>query len=348
MSAVTLLDKTAFVQAAQDELQLTGIERQVLDTIVFRLLGLDGAKPHNGWTTNGVLATAADTTVRTIRRILGRFEEWGLLKRTSVAGRGGRIYLHVPGVHGAAKARKHAPLGDRTGEDKPSKTGHDGPFFTVEKRTPRSAKRGHRCPLSPIEEPFLKDTSHIEGARGAAAEPPPAAAGQGFENDDGRDEGALTHARARLLARLRGLAGKARLTVGPAILEALGPDRLARWLRLQREDNPRASATLVREAVDVLADYLAVDVSDLATAIATAPKAERKPKGKSGGNATATAPPKPPPRPTAAAPPGQPTTVRPAFTEPPKASPAFAGARKAMTDPEALKASAARLNGLPR
>ena len=335
MSKVTLLDKTAFVHAAQDELQLTRIERQVLDTIVFRLLGLGDARPHNAWTTNGVLATAAEASKRTVIRVLDRFEAWGILKRTSVPGRGGRICLHVPGVVGAAKAYKPAPLGDRLDDEKPSKRCHQSHLFSVEKVSRVSAKRCHRCHLNPIDEPVLLERSSFDRARGPAAERPPAGAGPGFENECGQEEGTLTRARARLLARLRGLAGKADLTVGPAFLDHLGPDRVARWLRLQREDSPRASATLVREALELLSDYLTVDPSDLATAVATAPKGDRKRKPSASS---------PPPKAAAAAPPDQPMPVRPAFTGPPKAAPAFAGARRAMDDPDALKASIARLN----
>jgi len=290
--APTLLDKVAFVRWAAREHALTVTERDVLEAIVYRVLGLEDAKPHNGWTTNGVLATEAVTTKRTVRRVLGRLEDWGLLKRTSVAGRGGRIYLHVPGIHGASERCKPQPLGDRTCEDAPSKRGHSGPLFTVEKRTRGASKRGHGGPLNPSLNPSM-DLSPSDRARGGAAEPNDAGAAGGDMNEEGEGEGLLTQPRARLLARLKGIACKGGADFNArdlAALDADNPGIVSRWLRLQREGSPKADARLLKEAAECLPSILRVNPSEFCSAIAR--KGEPPPPDEP--------PPEPPPRPAGA------------------------------------------------
>lgn len=346
----TLLDKVEFTRWATRTFALSAIPAQTLEFLVLEILGRDNARPHNGWTTASYVARKIERSERSVQRAFTQLEGLRLLKRTlTVRGRGGRTWFHVPGIEGANGKLKDLAAAE-------AKRAHDASPDPVENTTSASHFCGRKYDTDVAEnttpmsyESFLITPSFGKqpsyGARGPAAEPPPAAAGQGFENDGGQEEGTLTRARARLLARLRGLAGKAGLTVGYTFLDHLGPDRVARWLRLQREDSPRASATLVREALELLSDYLAVDPSELAQAVATAPKAERKPKAKPASTSTSTPPPKPPPRPAAYGRPQR--SHRPqAGEDDPLGIDRFTGARKDMHDTEALKASIARLNKL--
>ena len=144
-TAPTLHDKVTFTQWAAREHRLSGSEHRVLEAVV-RVLGLDGARPHNGWATNGVLATDARVAKRTVRRALLRLEACGLLKRTSLPGRGGRICLHVAGIHDAAVDRKADPLGDRTADMILPKMGQNGPVLAPEKGTGWSSESFDRIP----------------------------------------------------------------------------------------------------------------------------------------------------------------------------------------------------------
>jgi hypothetical protein len=121
-------------------------------------------------------------------------------------------------------------------------------------------------------------------------------------NVEDDEEGQLTLPRARLLARLKGLASKAGHTVGVAFLDHLGPDAVQRLLRHQREGR---DGKLVGEAVKLLAPYLAVDPEELGAAVAAQ---EPKPP-----------PPAPPPTPGPTPPPeeGEPPPSPPPAGPPP-------------------------------
>jgi hypothetical protein len=330
------MDKAAFLAWAEDTHDVDAGALKVLRVVVMRLLGLEAGKPHNGWTTNGVLATACRMHKRSVRRALDRLQERGLLVRHGFAGRGGRIVLHVPGVVDAAKKLKPRPLGDRTAEGQPSsKRGRPRPVSTGEKGASMSNQRGRRCPLNPVEDPLDKKLNPLEGARGSAAEPdatPQPVVEQGQDGPSatglrpGLQEGTL--ARTRLLARLNGIAAKVGRKVGGELLHQLDEDKVQRWLRLQRE---RRDAQLVKEAVEMLASRLGVDRKQLGEAVAA-------------GQAPRSAPP-PPRRPLGKVPPsadGHP--LRPA-------SPCEAARmrqRAQAWDPEALRASAMRLGMIPK
>jgi hypothetical protein len=345
-ATLTLLDKQRFVQWAGETHRLTALDHAVLQVVVHRLLGLGrDCAPHNGWTTNGVLATAVGATKRGVRKSLGRLQAWGLLTRCGIPGRGGRIVLHVPGVVGAAAQLKLSPLGDGTargstskwrrrghpvdGGASASKRGTEGPLSRGEKGNQETAKRGTAVPLNPVEDPKEKNLNPLEGARGTAAEPdaaPRPVVDEGQEGppatglQPGLQEGTL--ARARLLARLNGIAAKMGRKAGAELLHQLGEDKVQRWLRLQRE---RCDAQLVKEAVGVLASWLGVDRKQLGEAVAT----------QQGPRYT----PPPPKRPLASPRPLQPASLHEA---------AKTRQRAEAWDPEALRASAMRLGMIPK
>jgi hypothetical protein len=148
-----------------------------------------------------------------------------------------------------------------------------------------------------------------------------------------------TLARARLLARLNGIAAKAGRKAGAAEsvafgLHQLGEDRVQRWLRLQRE---RRDAQFVKEAVAVLASWLGVDRKQLGEAVATrqAPRPTMPPPRQSLGglNGAAVQPP------SADGHPLRPISTYEAIKMRQRAE---------AWDPEALRASAMRLGMIPR
>jgi hypothetical protein len=111
-------------------------------------------------------------------------------------------------------------------------------------------------------------------------QPSSRAAGNAAAGDDLSDvhpeEGLLTQPRARLLARLKGLAGKAGHAIGVAFLDHLGPDAVQRLLRHQRDGH---DGKLVGEAVKLLAGYLAADPTELGAAVAAEAKGQKPPEG---------------------------------------------------------------------
>ena len=198
-----------------------------------------------------------------------------------------------------------------------------------------AAKRGTAVPLNPVEDPKDKNLNPLEQARGTAAEPdaaPRPVVDEGQEGPPaeglrpGLQEGTL--ARARLLARLNGIAAKAGRKVRAELLHQLGEDRVQRWLRLQRE---RRDAQLVKEAVAVLASWLDVDRKQLGEAVATrqAPRYTPPPRRPLAGlNSAAVQPP------SAGGYPLRPASLYEA---------AKMRERAEASDPEALRASALRL-----
>jgi hypothetical protein len=273
-AAPTLLDKHAFVQHSAREYRLTGIERAVLDCVVFRLLGLDGQKPFNGWTTNGVLATEAGTTPRTIQKVLAKFQRLGLLHRMSIPGRGGRVCLQVPGIVGAAETCKPRPLGDRTGDEPPYKTRPDGHGLRVQNTSGASAKtrpRGHLNPSIESKEPNLSPT---EGAPGLAGEHPIKEPSAVVWTDEDR----LTRPTRELLRRVQGLARKGGIDLGAEFFDSVEeyePGILRKWLRLASDGGPRNEARLVHEWIEWIVSVHGVNPAEFGEAVAGKGEADR-------------------------------------------------------------------------
>jgi hypothetical protein len=316
---VSLLDKTTFYRWAQDTYQLDGGEQYVLSVILFDLLGLEDGKPHNAWTTRGVLATACHMRKRGVQRVLDRLDELGLVKHFGVAGRGGRTMLHVPGVVDAAKLLKRRQLRDGT-KDEPEPNGHDasaetqskrcppGPLKNVEKVSSRTAKRCPPGPLNPLNE-SLEGSESLERVSGGAAnrhpgEPPALNLEEGEEGAFGREGRTLTRPRQRLRDRVVGMASKLGLQDGGERLLRFATEVTVRdWLRLQREGRTQR---LVQAIWQALVDEYGLDAEEAGRLLAS--KAEPEPE-----------PPPEPARPPApeAKPPPPPASPSPSRPPPP-------------------------------
>jgi hypothetical protein len=333
---LTLMDKVAFLAWVEDAHDMDAGALKVLRVVVMRLLGLEHGKPHNAWTTNGVLATTCRMHKRSVQRALRRLQALGLLVCHGFAGRGGRLVLHLPGVVGAAGTLKPRPLGDRTADGNTASKRRRGRHVNpVEKAASMADERRRPRHLNPVEDPKDKNLNPLEGARGSAAEPDAAPQPVVDEGQEGPPAGGLRPglqegplARARLLARLNGIAAKMGRKARAELLHQLGEDRVQRWLRLQRE---RRDAQLVKEAVGVLASWLGVDRKQLGEAVAIRQGPRYTPP-----------PPKPPlgkVPPSADGHPLRPVSLHEA-----------AKMRKMAEawDPEALRASAIRLGMIPK
>jgi hypothetical protein len=167
---VTLLDKVQFFNWACEQHPLEAADMNVLRVIVFKVLGLNDGKPHNGWCTASKLAMMCGLTDRTVRRALDRLQGFGLVKCIGTRGRHGNTVLHVAGVVGAAEKLPQRKLTDRDGEDNEpqSKLGRSRPNKTVEIRTQPSAKLGRRRPMNPIQN-HIHGSEPLERVSGGAA-----------------------------------------------------------------------------------------------------------------------------------------------------------------------------------
>jgi hypothetical protein len=363
---VSLLDKVTFFSWAADTHRLDGSELNILRVVVFDLLGLEDGKPHNAWTTRGVLATACYLHKRTVERALDRLNELGLVKHFGVAGRGGRTLLHVPGIVGAAKLLKRRPLHDGTkGEAEPN--GHDESadasskrrrprrLKSVEKAASVSAKRRRPRRLNPLNE-SLEGSEPLEGVSGGAANPPPGeppalSLEEGQGGAFGGEGGTLTRARQRLRSRIVGEAKKLGLQDGGArFLRHATEVTVQDWLRWQREERDQR---LVQAIWQALVDEYGLDAEEAGRLLAS--KAEPKPPPESARPLASEA--KPPPPPASSSPSRPPPAVSGGLAPHPALRTVAAAIHKPVLRPppacrivynaEVLQASAANL-GIPR
>ena len=352
---VSPVDKLRFLAWASTTHRLKRSEQAVLLFVVENILGLQGGKPFNGWVKAALLAERCGLTRRGVQLALRGLHERELLRSWGIAGRGGCIRLHAPLLVGAAATLPRVRLA-RAAADAPAVGNANGASPSpVENANKRAAKTRTPVRMSPASDPSQR-FNPAEGARGGtAAGAAGAAVGSNVEDDE---EGQLTLPRARLLARLQGLASKAGHAVGVAFLDHLGPDAVQRLLRHQRE---RRDGKLVGEAVQLLAAYLAVNPEELGAAVAAEPKGQKPPEGPPPIPQPPARPEERPPAPPPAGPPplaAAEVLARPwrgrapslpgkaAFGCGPQRSAVFASERAAMNDRAALLASAARLNAL--
>jgi MarR family len=341
---VTLLDKVSFLTWVLDTHPVDGGQFKVLYAVVDALLGLEDGKPHNGWCTMGVLATRCRMSKSGVRRALDRLEALGLLKVTPQAGRGGRVYLHVPGVVDAAENLKPRGLKDRTvpetepnGHDEdaetPSKSARQREVKDVEKPASTRRKSSRQREVNPWSE-TLDGYESGERARGGAACPPAGAGEPPFEfgSGEGRASGgeeqadALTRPRDRLKRRLAGMAKKVGLQDGgEGLLQASDEDTAQRWMRLQRVEEARGrkgkakGSQLFKELTQALVDHYELNDKQVGRKLA----AKTEP------------PPPPPSEPRRAPPPQPPPAASPSPSPPPavRAGPAVRTVAAAIREP---------------
>jgi hypothetical protein len=334
---VTLLDKVAFFSWAADTHRLDGGELNILRVVVFDLLGLEDGKPHNAWTTLGVLGTSCHLHRRTVQRALDRLKELGLVVHHGVAGRGGRTLLHVPGVVDAAKLLKRRALRDGT-KDAPEPNGHDTSdeppakrrrprhLKTVEKVASVSAQRRRPRHLNPLNE-SLEGSEPLEGVSGGAANPPPGEPPaldleEGEGGAFGREGRTLTRPRQHLRSRVVGVAKKLGLQDGgERLLRSTTEATVEAWLRWQREERFQR---LVQAIWQGLVDEYELDAEEAGRLLAS--KAEPPPP-----------PPPEPARPKAPEAAAPPPPASPPLSRPPPAfaaGPGLRTVRAAIREPE--------------
>jgi hypothetical protein len=293
---VTLLDKVAFYSWACERHQLEAADMNVLRVILFKVLGLGGAKAHNGWCTASVLARVCGLDHRTAQRALSRLQELQLVKVTGQRGRGGRSILHVAGVVGAAEKLPQRGLGDVPDDDEPpSKIRHRRRIKDGENTAQLSSKIRRSCRMNPSKE-SLYTKEPLEGVSGGAAnrhpgEPPALNSEDGEEGAFGGEGGALTRPRQRLRDRVVGMASKLGLQDGGTrFLRFATEVTVGDWLRLQRE---RRDQRLVQAIQQALVDEYELDAEEAGRLLAA--KAEPEPPPEPARPPAPEAKPPPPP-----------------------------------------------------
>ena len=353
---VSPIDKLRFLAWASTTYRLKRSEQAVLLFVVENILGLQGGKPFNGWVKAALLAERCGLTRRGVQLALRGLHELELLRSWGITGRGGCIRLHAPLLVNAAATLPKVRLARAEADETAVENANGASPSPVENANKRASKTRTPVRMSPASHSSTR-FNPAERARGGAAA---GAVGAACLNDEHDEEGQLTLPRARLLARLQGLAGKAGWTIGVHFLQHIGPDAVHRLLRHQRDNR---DGKLVGEVVKLLAAYLAVNPEELGAAVAAKLKGQKPPEGPP---PTPHPPARPEERPPVPPPPGPPrlaaagASVRPwpgCAPSPPREttfgcglqrqpSPVFATERAAMNDRATLLASAARLGAL--
>jgi hypothetical protein len=280
---VTLLDKVQFFAWADEQHQLEACEMRVLRVIVFDVLGLEGGRPFNGWSTASKLAWMCGIDERTVRRALGRLKKLGLITTTGTRGQGGRTVFYVPGVVGAAQKLPRRKLTDKLpaeSDETPAQIGHGRPINAGGNRAQRSVQIGPGRPMNPSKNP-PKGSEPSQWAPGDAAsrpgEPPAFDLEEKDEGAFGQDQpSTLTRARHRLRQRLAGIAEKVGVQDGgEGLLLGCDEDTVRRWLKWQRE---KRETPLTQALLQVLIDHYGLNPAEAGRKLAEKPEPAPQPE----------------------------------------------------------------------